>query len=68
MTADHQESMYSLVHRMIMWGEPEEDVYYKLKINSITCEDATRLYQQAHRDRVASIRSDSLRKAVKGGL
>lgn len=49
--------MYPLVHRMIMWGEQEKDVYYKLKINGITGEDATRLYQQAHRDRVASIRS-----------
>lgn len=60
--------MYSLVHRMVMWGEPEEDVFYKLKVNGVTSEDAERLYQQARRERVASIRSDSVRKAVKGGL
>jgi len=56
------ELIYDGILRMVLWGEPKEDVYHKLTVNGIHGEEADRLYQRAMDERIGTIRSKCWRK------
>lgn len=51
---------------MVIWDEPRGDVFQRLEVNGITGEKADKMYAAARAERIAIIRSDSVRKAVVG--
>ena len=58
--------MYRLVLRMVLWGEPKEEVIHKLEVNGITGSEAEEMYRNAFKERVATIRSSHRRNLLTG--
>jgi len=66
MTSELESKIYKSIHRNVIWGAEREDVLHTLSVNSITGERAEELYARARGDRIAMIRSEATRKAIKG--
>ena len=68
MSETDEERLYQTIHRMVIWGEPREDVYRTLEENGYSGVRADALYRRAWKDRIATIRTESLRAAGIGLL
>lgn len=66
MTEEHKERIYEEVRRMVIWDEPRADVFHRLEVNGIDPVQALHMYHKARAERMAMIRSDSIRKTVLG--
>ena len=62
------DAIYDLILRMVLWGEPREDVIHKLGVNGITGDEAEEIYQKAFSERVMTIRARNVRKIWIGVL
>jgi hypothetical protein len=62
MTKERESKIYQTILANVIWDEPRDEVFRIMKVNGIIGEDAQRLYKQAKADRVATIRSDALRR------
>ena len=62
------ELVYQGLLRMVLWGEPKEDVLQKARVNGLSAEEAENLYQKAIKERIRVIRSEYRRKALSGLL
>ncbi len=47
---------YALVLKMVLWGEEADELYGRLAVNGVSGEVARRLYEQARRERIRTIR------------
>ncbi len=54
--------IYDGVLRMVLWGEPKEEIYRKLEVNGFRGDEADKIYQRAMDERISSIRIDCRRK------
>jgi len=63
-----EELVYQGLLRMVLWGEPKEDVLQKARVNGLGAEEAENLYQKAIKERIRVIRSEYRRKALSGLL
>ncbi|HEY1051298.1 MAG TPA: hypothetical protein VGE39_16115 [Prosthecobacter sp.] len=68
MTPEHEELIYEGIRRMVIWDEPRDEVFHRLEVNGITGERAEAIYAKARAARIQEIRSDCVRRAVKGLL
>jgi len=66
MTEEHKDRIYEGILRMVIWDEPRADVFHRLEVNAIAPVEALQMYHKAHAERLAMIRSDSIRKTVLG--
>ena len=57
---------YDGVLTMVLWGEPKEDVFARMKTNKVTPDLADLLYSHAHKERVALIRTENRSKILLG--
>jgi hypothetical protein len=53
---------------MVIWDEPREEIFRELAERGITGEDAIQVYEQAKADRIATIRSEAIRRSTLGAL
>lgn len=63
-----EELVYQGLLRMVLWGEPKEEVLLKARVNGLSAEEAESLYQKAITERIRVIRSEYRRKTVSGSL
>lgn len=68
MPTEREDRVYQEVLRMVLWGEPKDDVMRKLEVNGFTGEDADRLYARAFGERLAEIHAACRRKILIGML
>lgn len=68
MSTEREERVYQDVLRMVLWGEPKEDVMRKLEVNGFTGDAADRLYVRAFGERLAEIHATCRRKIRTGAL
>ena len=65
---DHEDRVFEVVRRKVLWGEGREAVFDNLAANGFTGADAERLYREAMRERVAIIRAACGKRAALGVL
>ena len=65
---EKKEVIYEAILKMVIWDEPREAVLKKLSVNGYDGPEAQAMHDQAIAERVASIRSDCLKKAGIGML
>jgi hypothetical protein len=61
-----EELVYQGLLRMVLWGEPKEDILRKARVNGLSAEEAEGLYQKAIKERIRVIRAEYRGKALKG--
>jgi len=61
-----EELVYQGLLRMVLWGEPKEEVFRKARVNGLSAEEAEDLYQKAIKERICVIRAEYRGKALKG--
>jgi hypothetical protein len=65
---EKKEVIYEAILKMVIWDESKEAVFTKLSVNGFEGPEAQAMYAQARGERIASIRSDYLRKTGFGLL
>jgi len=60
--------MYRSVLRAVLWGTERAEVFEMLAANGVTGEEAEAMFRRARSERVAVLRDEAIRKAVKGAL
>lgn len=68
MSTEREDRVYQDVVRMVLWGEPKDDVMRKLEVNGFTGDAADRLYARAFGERLAEIHATCRRKIRTGAL
>lgn len=68
MSTEREDRVYQDVLRMVLWGEPKEDVMRKIEVNGFTGDAAERLYARAFGERLAEIFATCRRKILIGAL
>lgn len=68
MSTEREDRVYQDVLRMVLWGEPKEDVMRKLEVNGFTGDAADQLYSRAFMERLAEIFATCRRKILIGWL
>ena len=68
MSTEREDRVYQDVLRMVLWGEPKDDVMRKLEVNGFTGDAADRLYARAFGGRLAEIFATCRRKIRTGAL
>lgn len=68
MTEEHEQRLYQIIHRMVIWDESREDVLAKLEVNGITGDKALAMYARARAERIAGLRGNAVRKGLAGVL
>ena len=68
MESEQKELIYQGIFRMVIWGEPKDDVLRKLEVNGIIGKEALSMYAKAFRERVATIRSGYWKKVNIGSI
>lgn len=66
MTHEHENRIYHDVLHDVLWGSERHDVFHRLEVNGITGEQAETLFAKARKERIALIRSEAMRKVIKG--
>jgi len=56
------------VLRRVMWGEPEAEIMHMLEVNRVPPEVARKMYAEARRERLRTLRAWEWRKVWTGGL
>lgn len=68
MSTEREDRVYQDVLRMVLWGEPKDDVMRKLEVNGFSGDAADRLYARAFAERLAEIHATCRRKILIGAL
>ena len=68
MSTEREDRVYQDVLRMVLWGDPKDDVMRKLGVNGFTGDAADRLYARAFGERLAEIFATCRRKIRIGAL
>ena len=68
MTEEHEQRLYQIIHRMVIWDESREDVLAKLEVNGITGDKALEMYARARAERITGLRGNAIRKGLAGLL
>jgi hypothetical protein len=68
MSTEREDRVYQDVLRMVLWGEPKDDVMRKLGVNGFAGDAADRLYARAFGERLAEIFASCRRKILIGML
>ena len=68
MIPELEERIYQSVLREVLWGAERDKISPMLETNGITGEAAEKMFRRAWSERIALIRSEAIRQAVKGLL
>lgn len=68
MSTEREERVYQEVLRMVLWGEPKDEVMRRLAVNGYTGEAADSLFARAFGERLAEIHAACRRKIRTGAL
>lgn len=60
--------LYGSVRRSVLWGREQMEIFKMLEVNGITGEAAVEMFRRARGERIAVLRSEATRTAVKGAL
>lgn len=66
MTPEHEQRIYQIIHRMVIWDESRENVLAKLEVNGITGPQADAMYARAQAERIAGLRGNAVRQGLAG--
>lgn len=61
---DHPQ--YAVVFKMVLWGDPREEIENRLRVDGISGSVAERIFARAQAGRVATIRAYAFRKILFG--
>jgi hypothetical protein len=62
----NEDKIYDVIHGMVIWDQPKEDIFRVLEANGLTGARAAELYEMARADRISTIRALGLKRAVIG--
>jgi hypothetical protein len=65
---EKKEVIYEAILKMVIWDESREAIFTKLSVNGFEGAEAEAMYNQARRQRIASIRGDCAEKVIIGLL
>ena len=68
MTPELETRIYASVLRSVMWDTQRDEILHMLEVNGITGEPAEAMLRRALKERIALLRGEAARKAVKGAL
>jgi hypothetical protein len=68
MSPELEERIYKTVLRGVLWGTEREGIFEILQTNGISGDHAEAMYRRAWDERIAFIRGESIRRAIKGAL
>jgi hypothetical protein len=68
MSPELESRIYGSVRRAVMWGEGRDEVFEMLRVNGILGEPAEEMYRRARSERIAQLRTEAIRRAIKGAL
>jgi|SRR5688572_9649216 hypothetical protein len=68
MSPELENRIYEDVLRSVMWGAKREEIFHMLTVNGITGDAAEQMYRRARSERIAVLRGEGIRRAVKGAL
>jgi hypothetical protein len=68
MSTEREERVYQDILRMVLWGEPKDDVMRRLEVNGFTGDAADHLYGRAFDERLGEIFASCRRKIRTGAL
>ena len=68
MNPELEERIYRSVLKGVMWGEEREKAFRTMEVNGVTDAAAESMYERACNERIAVLRSEGIRRTVKGAL
>jgi hypothetical protein len=68
MSPEFETRIYHKVLRSVLWDTKREEIFHMLEVNGITGEAAEEMFCRARSERISLLRSDGVRKALKGAL
>lgn len=68
MSPDLESRVYTSVRRAVLWGQEKAEIFKMLQVNGVTGEAAEAMFRRARGERIAVLRNEAVRAAVKGAL
>lgn len=66
--SDKVEKLYNATLRGVLWGDPEEEIMKRLRVNGFSDDVASQMYRRAWRERISAIRSVYWKRIWIGGV